>query len=119
MVFKFVANNFSMLFTGDIEKIAEERMIEIYQNTNMLNSDVLKVAHHGSKTSSINSFLELVRPSVALIGVGENNNFGHPNTEVLNALRKHTKNIFRTDEMGEIIIECNGKKINIKKHIKN
>ena len=119
MVFKFVSNDFSMLFTGDIEKIAEERMIEIYQNTNMLNSDVLKVAHHGSKTSSINSFLELVKPSIALIGVGKDNNFGHPNIEVLNVLREYTNNILRTDELGEIIIECNGKKINIKKHIKN
>lgn len=119
MVFKFVSNDFSMLFTGDIEKIAEERMIEIYQNTNMLNSDVLKAAHHGSKTSSINSFLELVKPSIALIGVGKDNNFGHPNIEVLNVLREYTNNILRTDELGEIIIECNGKKINIKKHIKN
>lgn len=72
-----------ILFTGDIEKIAEERLCELYIDTNKLNADILKVAHHGSKTSSIAKFLELVTPKVALIGVGENNNFGHPNEEVL------------------------------------
>ena len=72
-----------ILFTGDVEKIAEERLCELYIDTNKLNADILKVAHHGSKTSSIAKFLELVTPKIALIGVGENNNFGHPNEEVL------------------------------------
>ena len=52
----------------------------------MLNSTVLKVAHHGSKTSSIQEFLMNVKPQIALIGVGENNKFGHPNDDVINRL---------------------------------
>jgi len=61
--------NFKMLFTGDIEKEAEEKIIKLYKNTNYLEADVLKVAHHGSKTSSSENFLELVKPKIALIGV--------------------------------------------------
>lgn len=76
-----------MLFTGDIEKIAEERMLDEINN-NLLNADILKVAHHGSKTSSTQKFIENVKPKIALIGVGENNKFGHPNYEVLNRLNE-------------------------------
>ena len=59
--------NFSMLFTGDIEQIAENQMIELYQTTKSLEATVLKVAHHGSKTSSTKPWLELVKPKIALI----------------------------------------------------
>ncbi len=79
-------NNFTMLFTGDIEKIAEEEIVNKYIKTNKLHSKILKIAHHGSKTSSIQEFLELVKPQIALIGVGENNNFGHPSDDVLKRL---------------------------------
>ena len=79
--------NFSMLFTGDIEQIAEEEIVEKYKNTNKLNSTIIKIAHHGSKTSSIQEFLSLVKPKIALIGVGKDNNFGHPNLEVLERLQ--------------------------------
>ena len=78
IVAKFNCMNFSMLFTGDIEEIAENRICELYANSNKLNATVLKVAHHGSKTSSTDEFLELVDPKIALVGVGANNNFGHP-----------------------------------------
>lgn len=84
IVCKLNYNNFSMLFTGDIEEIAEKQILQTYKNNiKILNSTVLKVAHHGSKTSSIQEFLKAVNPKVALIGVGENNKFGHPNEEVL------------------------------------
>lgn len=118
IVFKLISNKFSILFTGDIEKVAEEKLVELYKTTNKLNSDVLKVAHHGSKTSSITNFLEEVKPKVALIGVGKDNKFGHPDKSTINSLNKYTKNIFRTDQMGEIIINFNGKKINIETHIR-
>lgn len=79
---------FSMLFTGDIEEIAEKEILKLYyKNKELLKSDVLKVGHHGSKTSSTNEFLNIVNPKVAIIGVGKNNNFGHPNEEVLQKLR--------------------------------
>lgn len=83
LVMKLNYNNFSTLFTGDIEQIAEEEIINKYKKTNKLNSTIIKIAHHGSKTSSIQEFLNLVKPQIALIGVGENNNFGHPNSDVL------------------------------------
>lgn len=81
--------NFSCIFTGDIEKIAEKQILEEYkQNIQILKSTVLKIAHHGSKTSSIKEFLETLRPQIALIGVGQNNKFGHPNKEVIERLTK-------------------------------
>ena len=86
IVCKLNYNNFSMLFTGDIEKIAEEQIPLKYGNSNILNSNILKVAHHGSKTSSTETFVELVSPQIALIGVGKTNTFGHPNEEVLERL---------------------------------
>jgi len=82
IVCKLNYKDFSMLFTGDIENIAEQKILENVNN-NLLNADVLKVAHHGSKTSSINEFIEKVKPKIALIGVGKNNKFGHPNNEVV------------------------------------
>ena len=75
-----------IMFTGDIEEIAEKELCNLYKNTDKLKADILKVAHHGSKTSSIEEFLKLVNPKIALIGVGASNNFGHPNTGVLNRL---------------------------------
>lgn len=78
--------NVSVLFTGDIEKIAEEKIVKKYGGTDKLNSTILKVAHHGSKSSSIQPFLEMVQPKIALIGVGEKNRFGHPNSNVIERL---------------------------------
>ena len=75
-----------MLFTGDIEEISEKAILEKYKDTNTLKSTILKVAHHGSKSSSIDEFLELAKPSIALIGVGKNNLYGHPNIDVITRL---------------------------------
>ena len=87
MVMKMQYKNFSMLFTGDIEEIAEREILNLYKNnSNVLQATILKVAHHGSKTSSTEEFLKAVKSKVALIGVGENNMFGHPNAEVLKRL---------------------------------
>ena len=79
--------NFSMLFTGDIEEIAEKQILNQYKNNlKILNSTILKVSHHGSKTSSTQNFVNAVMPKIVLIGVGENNKFGHPNEEVIRRL---------------------------------
>lgn len=85
IVCKFVYNSFSILFTGDIEETAEKEIVKKYKN--FLEATILKVAHHGSKTSSTKDFLNFVKPKIALIGVGENNNFGHPNYEVLERIK--------------------------------
>lgn len=105
IVCKLNYNDFSMLFTGDIEKEAEEQILQEYKNNlNVLKSTALKVAHHGSKTSSTVEFVEAVKPKITLIGVGENNNFGHPSDEVLQRLKNLGTKIYRTDINGEISI---------------
>ncbi len=106
LVFKLKYNNFSMLFTGDIEKLAEN---EILKSNNNLESTVLKVGHHGSKTSSTENFIDDVNPKIAVIGVGKNNNFGHPSEEVLKRLKNIGTKIYRTDLCGEIIIKVDKK----------
>ena len=88
IVVKLNYYEFSMLFTGDIEAKAEEELIALYENTYLLSSTALKVAHHGSKSSSIGGILNLVQPKIALIGVGSNNLYGHPNNDVLNRLEE-------------------------------
>ncbi len=120
MVCKLVYKNFSMLFTGDIEEIAEKAILEKYKyNLDILNSTVLKVAHHGSKTSSIKELLGVINPKYAVIGVGKDNKFGHPSEGTLINLKSINSKIFRTDEMGEISIEINNynSKIRIKRII--
>ena len=111
IVAKLNYKNVSMLFTGDIEETAEEKLVELYGESNVLKSTILKVAHHGSKTSTTQEFLELVSPKIALIGVGKNNLYGHPNVDVLSRLENLNTKIYRTDEMGELTIKVmdNGK----------
>lgn len=92
IVAKLKYNNFSMLFTGDIESRAEERIVSIAKNE--LKSTILKVAHHGSKTSTTEEILKAVNPEIALIGVGKNNKFGHPNEVVIERLKgNRSKNL--------------------------
>ncbi len=88
IVARLVYKNFKILFTGDIEEIAEKELIKLYSKTNKLRADILKVAHHGSKSSTIDSFLKLVNPRISLIGVGATNTFGHPNIGVLERLEQ-------------------------------
>ena len=88
IVCKLHYKNFSMLFTGDIEEIAEKEILKEYkENINLLKATIIKVPHHGSKTSSTHEFLEAVNSGFALIGVGKNNTFGHPNVEVIERLK--------------------------------
>ncbi len=117
IVAKFNSLGLSMLFTGDIEEIAENRLYELYKGTDKLNATILKVAHHGSKTSSTDNFLELVSPQIAFIGVGENNNYGHPNSDVLDRIELYTDKIYRTDENGEIELSFRNGKIRIRTKI--
>ena len=109
IVMKLNHNGFSCLFTGDIEKIAEEQIAKLYNDKSILKSDVLKVSHHGSKTSTTEEFLGLINPKVCLIGVGKNNLFGHPSGEVIERLKNMNASIYRTDINGEITIIVNNK----------
>ena len=105
IVAKITYGKFSLLCTGDIEEIAEKEIVNLYKNK--LKSTVLKVAHHGSKSSSIQEFLDKVQPKVALIGVGEKNTFGHPNDGVIKRLQDIKTLVYRTDLNGEITINVN------------
>ena len=107
IVMKLNYNNFSMLFTGDIEKKAEKEILNTYGNSNILKSDILKVAHHGSKTSTTDEFLSRVKPKIALIGVGKDNMFNHPSNTTIEKLEKMDIKIYRTDLNGEICIFVN------------
>ena len=119
LVCKLNYKNYSMLFTGDIEAIAEKAILKKYsKNLNILKSDILKVAHHGSKTSSITEFIEKIKPKYAIIGVGEDNKFGHPSDNTIQNLEKANIRIYRTDKMGEIEIKTNGKEKKINEFLK-
>lgn len=106
IVFKLKYKEFEMLFTGDIEKKVENIILHKI-DPNRLNSDILKVSHHGSRTSSTLSFIKKVKPAHALVSVGRNM-YGHPNRDVLDRLRKNKANIWRTDKKGAVIIKTDG-----------
>lgn len=91
--------NKKWLFMGDAPKEIEEKIIEDNPN---LDCDILKVGHHGSKTSSGDSFIEAITPDVGIISVGANNKYGHPNNETIETLSKYNVKIRRTDEEGTI-----------------
>ena len=108
----------SILFTGDIEEIAEKKILELYsKNLGILKADILKVGHHGSKTSSSLDFINAINPKYALIGVRKDNKFGHPSNIIINRLENKNVNILRTDQNGEISIFIKNKKMRIKKFI--
>lgn len=110
VVLKLTYMKFKMLFTGDIEHEAEE---EILKSTTDLRCDVLKIGHHGSKFSSSDIFLQRVKPIYAIISVGKNNLFGHPNKNVIKRLKSHNIKIFRTDEDGSVSVKSNGYDLNV------
>ena len=98
IVMRLVLDNYSFLFTGDISVKVERKLVKSGVN---MKADVLKVGHHGSKTSTSALFLEAVQPSVAVISLGENT-YGHPHPLTLASLRQYGINVMRTDELGDI-----------------
>jgi len=98
----------SFLFAGDAGFESEDEMLEKGYD---LRADLLKVAHHGSRYSTSMEFLEAVQPKIAVISVGEDNDYGHPAPETLQRLRQAGAEIYRTDESGTIIATSDGKAI--------
>ncbi|MED3841520.1 DNA internalization-related competence protein ComEC/Rec2 [Niallia circulans] len=88
------------LFTGDLEKEGELALMNKYPDLREI--DVLKVGHHGSKTSSTSEFMERLKPKIAVISVGINNRYHHPSLDVLTILEDYQVKVFRTDENGGI-----------------
>ena len=95
----------SIMLTGDSTAKTEKIILSENPGT-VLDSTILKVGHHGSRTSTSDSFVKAVTPSYALISVGKNNNYGHPHRETLNTLTQFGAEVLRTDILGTIIIKC-------------
>lgn len=99
----------TFLLTGDSEKITEYRLL--LESPQAIDADVLKVGHHGSKTSSSQEFLQFVSPDIAVIQVGARNRYGHPTQEVLDRLAALGAHIVRTDIDGDVTLISDGEKI--------
>lgn len=103
--------DFETMFTGDMELSGE---VELMANNTDIEADVLKVGHHGSKTSTSFFFLNKVNPQAAIIEVGENNRYGHPTQEILNRLENNAVKYYRTDINGTVTLVTDGKSFKIK-----
>jgi len=111
IVAKLVYGKSSFLFMGDSPQKIEKYLVSV--STEGLDADVLKVGHHGSKTSSSELLVGYTSPEYAVISVGADNKYGHPNQEVLDILNKFGIKILRTDESGTIKIKTDGESIGV------
>ncbi|HHY91424.1 MAG TPA: MBL fold metallo-hydrolase, partial [Clostridiales bacterium] len=107
-VLKVTYGNNSFLVTGDAEATSEKEMLASGDD---LSADVLKVAHHGSSTSTTDEFLDAVHPAHAVILLGKDNDYGHPHRETIEKLTKRGIPIYRTDELGNIVFASDGQEI--------
>ena len=98
------------IFTGDAEEKTEKEILSHYSKSE-LSADLLKVGHHGSRTSTSDKFLEALSPSIAIISCGEGNKYGHPHIETVEKLGTSVSFIYRTDVIGSIVILTDGEKI--------
>ena len=101
-------NGYKFMFMGDASSTTEKEILNKY---NLPDVDVLKVGHHGSKTSSSKTFINEINPRYSVISVGKNNRYGHPNKEVLDNLED--SKIYRTDQNGTIILKIKNNKLKI------
>ncbi len=108
VISKLVFGDISFLFLGDVYKSAEKELIEKGID---IDAEVLKVSHHGSKTSSSPEFVEKVSPEIAVIQCGKDNTYGHPSPETLEVLGNYGINIFRTDLQGDIKLTVKNNKL--------
>lgn len=104
--------NTSFLFTGDAEDVSEKEILNKYPD---IKSDVIKIGHHGGRTSSTMEFLKNVAPSYAVISLGKDNDYGHPHKETLERLEAMNMQIYRTDLMGSIVASTDGNTITVNK----
>ena len=101
-----------MLMMGDAEREEEQWLVE--HMADQLRADVLKVGHHGSSTSSSSEFLDIVKPRIALVSVGAGNTYGHPSAGVMASLAARGAEVVRTDRLGTVIVETDGRMVRIK-----
>lgn len=98
--------DFTMLFTGDSERGAEQNMVKEYGSE--LQSDVLKSPHHGSRTSSSDSYLKAVKAKDVIISLAADNEYGHPHKQTLDRYKKYDMNVYRTDKDGTVTVLTDG-----------
>ena len=112
IVGRLVYASTSVMLTGDTTQKIETYLVGLAQmsSSTPLESTILKVAHHGSKTSTAPSFVAVVKPEVAVISLGKKNKYGHPNKETLETLAGADVPVVRTDQEGTIVFESNGKR---------
>ncbi|MFH1233772.1 MAG: ComEC/Rec2 family competence protein [Patescibacteria group bacterium] len=108
LVFKLVYGKTKFLFVGDLEEPIESKLLDSKVD---LSADVLKVGHHGSDTSSSQKFLEKVKQQIAVIEVGKNNDFGHPNLRIIKRLERLGSQVLRTDQLGTIRLISDQQKV--------
>jgi competence protein ComEC len=102
-----------IMVTGDLLEADEQQMVEYYRDTDILECDILKVAHHGSKSSSSEAFLDAARPRIAVIQCGLNNFYGHPHRQTLERLEERGIRVFRTDLSGAVGIDIHKSRISV------
>ena len=105
IVVRISFSDVSFLFMGDAEVLAEE---EILNRDHTMKADILKIGHHGSRTSSSNRFLNEVNPDIAIYSAGNENSYGHPHTEVMNRLARKGITVYGTDTHGTILVTSDG-----------
>ena len=110
VVVKLIYGSTSFLFEGDAESKEESQLISGGLD---LSATVLKVGHHGSKTSSTLKFLKKINPKISVISVGKGNSYGHPAKTTIDNLLSLGSSVYRTDTTGDIIIESNGSNVNV------
>jgi len=112
IVGRLVYGDTSIMFTGDSPENVEHYLVSLDDKN--LKSDVLKVGHHGSRTSTSKEFVGFVSPTYATISLGQGNSYGHPHKETLDTLEKFDIKTLRTDQQGTITIESDGKNIEVR-----
>lgn len=110
VVIRMTYGQAAFLFTGDLEHLGEKEVLTSY---NDIQADVLKLGHHGSRTSTSKEFLDAVNPKFAVISVGKDNNFNHPSLEILNLLKNKSIKVLRTDIQGGITFKIYDKGVKI------
>lgn len=116
-VYRIDYRGIRILVTGDLLEEGEADMVKYYAGTEELRCDVLKVAHHGSHSSSSEAFLDAVRPKAAVIQVGKKNRYGHPHGETLEKLKRRNIPVYRNDRHGAIGLRVRRNKILIDRMI--
>ena len=110
LVIKMTYKDNTFLFTGDAEAEIEQQLLDSGAD---LSAQVLKIGHHGSSTSSCDSFISAVLPQIAVISCGLNNDYGHPHRQTLDTLEKYEITVYRTDQSGNIVVYGNGKEVTV------